>query len=105
MAACCEENFFGADSLFTAIVEDDFGFALGQEMGSAVDIFNFVVFEVLFVYPVQSSDVGVALVLERCEIERRDLFDVEPVRLSLVKRLGNGSCVPGDLFRDTPSTG
>lgn len=49
MAARGEEDSFGADGFFGAIVEDDFDFVFGKEVGAAVEVFDVVFFEVSFV--------------------------------------------------------
>jgi len=104
MAAGGKEDLFGADSLLTTIVEDDFNFILGEKVGTTVDIFDFVILEVFLVDAVQPSDVSVTFVLERCEVEGSDLFDAEAVCFGFLQCLCDGSGVPGDLFGDTAST-
>lgn len=104
MAAGGEEDLFGADILLAAIVEDNFDFVFGEEVGTTMDVFDFVRFEVLLIDAVQSSDVSVTFVLECCEVEGSNLFDVEAVCLCFMQCLCDGSGVPGDLFGDTAST-
>lgn len=36
VAACGEEDLFGSDGLLAAVVKDDFGFVLGEEVCSTV---------------------------------------------------------------------
>lgn len=79
VAAGGEEDFLGADGLFAAVVEDDFGFVFGEQVRAAVEIFNFVILEVLLVDAVQPSDVGIALVLKGGPIEGSGRFDGEAV--------------------------
>lgn len=79
MAAGSEKDLFGADSLLAAIVEDYFDFIFGEEVGTTVNVLDSVIFEVLLIDAVQSSDVSVTFVLECCEVERSNLFDVKAV--------------------------
>lgn len=101
MAAGGEEDLFGTNVFLAAIVQDDFDFVFGEEMSTTVDVFDFVRFEILLIDAVQPSDVSVTFVLERCEVEGCNLFDVEAVCFRLMQCLCNGSRVPGDLFGDT----
>ncbi len=104
MAASSEKDLFGADSLLAAIVEDDFDFVFGKEVGTTVNVFDFVNFKVLLIDAVQPSDVSVTFVLECCEVERSSLFNVEAVCFGFLQCLCDGSGVPCDLFGDTTLT-
>jgi len=104
VAAGSEKDLFGTDILPAAIVEDDFDFVLGKEVGTTVDVFDFVVLKVLLIDAVQPSDVSVTFVLECCEVERSNLFYVEAVCFRFLQCLCDGSGVPCDLFGDTAST-
>lgn len=100
VAAGCEEDAFGADGRFAAVVEDHFGFGLGEEMGAAVDVLDFVILEVFFVDAVEAFDVGVPLVLEGLPVKGGGLVDGESVCAGFVDGVGDGSCIPGDFLGD-----
>ena len=74
-----EKDLLGADSLFAAIVEDDFGFVLGKKVRTAMEVLYFIVVEVLFINAIQPSNVGVALMLEGCPIEGSSSVDRKAV--------------------------
>lgn len=101
VAACGEEDLLRTDRLFSSITKIYLDFILRKEVGATMEVFYFVVYQVLFIYAVQTSNVCVTLVLESCEVEWRCLFDVEPIRSSFVQRLSNSCGVPGDFLGDT----
>jgi len=63
--------------------------------------FHFVIAKILIVYAIESSDVGVTLVLESCPVERRGFLDGEAVRFSFVKSLSKSCSVPCNFLGNT----
>ena len=101
MAAGCEEDLFGVDGCFGAVVEIDFDVILASQMGSSVDVFDFIIVEILLVDSVETPDVGVALVLEGRPVKGGSGFDREAIGFGFMDGFGNGSGVPGDFLWDT----
>jgi hypothetical protein len=53
-------------------------------MGSAMDVFDFIIVEICLVYPVESFDIGVTLLLECRPIEGSSLLDREAIVFGLL---------------------
>ena len=79
MAAGGEENLFGTDGLFGAVVEDDFNFVLVKEVSAAVEVFYVVFFKVPFVDAIQAFHIVISFVLESFEVKRGRFFDIEAI--------------------------
>ncbi len=101
VAACGEKDLLDTDCFFGAVVKVYLDFVFRKEVGATVEIFYFVISQVLFINAVQTSNVGITLVLKRCKVEWRCLCNLESVRSSFVKCLSNCCGIPGDFLGNT----
>ena len=63
-----------------------------------MEIFNFIIAQVLFVYAIQAFDVSIPLVFEGLPVKRGCGLDGEAVGSGLVNGLGDGSSVPSNFL-------
>ena len=104
VATGCEEDLFGVDGRLGAVVESDFDFVLAQQMSSSVDVLDFVIVEILFIYSIKALDVGVTLVLKGGPVKGGSSFDREAISFGFMDGFSDRGGVPGDFFWDTASS-
>lgn len=100
MAACGQQDLFSANGFFAAVVEDNLGFVLGEEVSATVKPFNMIISKVLRIYAIQAFNVSIALVFESLPVERSGLLDGEAVCFGFMQGFCNCGSIPGDLLRD-----
>lgn len=79
MAACGEEDLFGADGFFAAVVEDHFNLIFGEDVSPAVEVFDMVFLEIFFIDAIETFYVVVSFVLECLEVKWCSFLDLETV--------------------------